>query len=176
MRCATVVERHDQRWPIAQVSGDVGVDDAARHAGLDAVADFHHHAVVGGQYLCGFAAVDAGGGVGADDADGFADVFFQQFLRGQQVEIEILLDDGQLAGIAQAAKQGGFRPYLAADIAKRQRALAAGYADFALVFYQGQVFVVDGDCDVLLVLQVAGHFGGGYGGRGGHRAGNGNQA
>ena len=88
-------EQDRERRPVAQV-GRHGIEgQAPGHAGLDAVGKAQHRALAGGEYRRGFAPLGVAGRVWADHRDLAADVFFQQLLRCQQVEVEVLFDEGE---------------------------------------------------------------------------------
>ena len=158
LRCATIVQRHHQRGAVAQVGWHVAVDDASGYAGLDALADFEYHTVVGRQHFCLLGGLDPGGRVGADDAHAASHVFFQQFLWRQQVKVKVLLLHRQATRRAGAAQQRGFGAHAGADVAKGQCRYARLELQFALVLDQGQVLVVDGDGHLLLVSERAALF------------------
>ena len=152
---AGVVQRHDQRGAVTQVGGHIAKHQAARDAGLNALTDLQHHAVVGGQYGGRLRDLSTGRGVGTDDADVLPYIFFQQLLGREQIKVEILLQYLEAAGCADAAQQGRFGPHFGADIAKRQCQGAGFELHSALVFHQSQVVVVNGHRNLLLVCQGA---------------------
>jgi hypothetical protein len=90
-----------------------------------------------------------------DDVDAFTHVFFQQFLRRQQIKIKILLDYRKFSGRIQAAQQRRFGSHARAYIAESQRVVAAAQSDLALVFHQRKVLVVNGNSHALLIPQSA---------------------
>jgi hypothetical protein len=91
------------------------------------VADAQHHALAGGEHGGGLLGLLAGGGVGADDADLAADVLLQQLGRGQQVEVEVLLDHPRRGAVADASRSSAVCGLDAgADVAEGQVGAAGG--------------------------------------------------
>jgi hypothetical protein len=84
-----------QRRPVAQAGRHAVVDDAPRQAGLDAIADTHYHPAVGCQHGGGLDRFRAGGRMRAYDAHLAADVLLQQLGGREQVEVEVLLEQGE---------------------------------------------------------------------------------
>ena len=115
-----IVQLHDQGRAVAQVGRQFPKDDAARLTGLDAVTDAQHGPLGGGEHGGLLLGLLAGGGVDLDDPDGAADVLLQQLARGEQIKVEILLDDLEFGAFGQAPQQGRLRLDAGADIAKGQ--------------------------------------------------------
>jgi hypothetical protein len=89
------------------------------------------------------------------DAHVSADVFLQQLRRREQIEVEVLLDQGQRARVRQASEQRRLGAHTRAHLAQR-KAVAAGLERHApLVLHQRQALVVDRDRDRVLVGQGA---------------------
>jgi hypothetical protein len=79
-----------------------------------------------------------------------ADVLFQQLLRRQQVEVEILLDQREWLA-ADRAQQRGLGPHLRRHFAQRKAVEAGRQVDLAALLHQRQVVVVHGDRDGLAI-------------------------
>jgi hypothetical protein len=77
-----------------------------------------------------------------------ADILFQQFLRRQQVEVEILLDQAQRRA-AHRTQQRGLGPHLRRHFAQRKAVEAGCQFDLAALLDQGEIVVVDRDRDGL---------------------------
>jgi hypothetical protein len=78
----------------------------------------------------------------ADHRDLAADVFFQQLLRRQQVEVEVLLK--QLHRLAACrAQQGGFGAHLRCHLAQGKSGEAGGKIHLATLLDQRQIVVID---------------------------------
>jgi hypothetical protein len=149
------LELGDERRAVAQVGGHAVVDDAPGQPGLDAVADAQHHAGARREHRRRLDRFRAGGGMRAHDAHVAADVLLEQLRRREQVEVEVLLDQGQRAGVRQASQQRGLRAHAATDLAQR-KPVAAGLEGHApLVLHQREALVVDRDRDGLLVGKCA---------------------
>jgi hypothetical protein len=136
-------EQHRQRRPVAQV-GRHGIEgQAPRHAGFDAVGEAQDRTLPCREHRRGFALFSIAGWMRADHRDLAADVLFQQLLRRQQVEIKVLLDEGQRRPGGRA-QQRGFRAHLRRHFAQRQARQAARQLDPAAFLDQCQVVVIDG--------------------------------
>ncbi len=93
---ARIVQQKHQRRTIAQGLGHIRIDQPPRHPRFDTITHFQdRNAIVIGQDSGGLRLFCAAGGVGSHQQHVPADILFQQFIRGQQVEIKILLDDAQ---------------------------------------------------------------------------------
>jgi hypothetical protein len=86
----------------------------------------------------------------ADHGDLATDIFFQQLLRRQQVEIEVLFDEGERRP-GGCAQQGGFGAHLRRNFAQRQARETARQVDAAALLDQRQVVVVNGHGNRLAV-------------------------
>ena len=146
-----------QRRPVAQVGRHAVVDDAPGQTGLDAVADPQYHAVARRQHRRGLDRLGAGGGMGLHHADRPPDVFFQQLGRGEQVEVEVLLDQGERPGLRQAAQLRRLGAHAPAYLAQRKAVRPRLQRHAPRVLHQRQVLVIDCDGHRLLVLQRARH-------------------
>src|SRR4029079_16360614 len=83
-------------------------------------------------------------------------VLLQELGGREEVEVEVLLDERQRSRVRQAAQRRGLRPHASADLAQRQ-AVETGIEAYApRVLDEGEVLVVDGDGDGLLVREGAG--------------------
>ncbi len=145
------VELSHQSGTGAEIGRHLGEDDAARHIGLDAVADLQHHAVGHAQHLGFLHHLVAAVGIDADDPHHAADGFLEKLLRRQQVEVEVLLQ--HVEGPGARFEQRRLGPDLAADIDEGDVVLALHQVDRARIAHQRQILVVDGDRDAGLVRQ-----------------------
>jgi len=141
-----VEQRDDQGRRIAQRVGYAGKRQSSRHAGFDAaVGKLEYHAVVGRKHGSGFAGFHVGARMHAYDADLASDIFFEQLLRGQQIEIEILFLQPESGRIRQIAQLRGFRTHLRRHFAPRQLIEIASQPDPPRILHQRQIVVVDRD-------------------------------
>ena len=112
------------------------------------IADFEDHAAVRREDECLLAGFRAGAGTRAHDRDFVADGLFHQLRGGQQVEVEVLLDDGQ--GVF-GRERDGFGTDLRRHVLEFHSLFAAGEIDGAVVLHQGEIVGIDGDGEVLVV-------------------------
>ena len=93
-----------------------------------------------------FAHFAAGGGIGAHQRHGLADGLLHQFLRSEEVEVKVLLDD--TGGFGREAQRLG--PDLRRDVGKSDRAAARRDRELPHVLHQTEAVVVDRDRDIAL--------------------------
>ena len=129
----------------AQVIGHLVEDHPHRQAivaqHLDALPDLQHHSGVGGEHLGCFPRFGAGGGIDAHDGDLVAHRLLHQLGGSQKIEIEVLLDDADVA----RGERSGFRTDLGRDILEFDALAAALDLDVAAVLHQRQVIRVNRD-------------------------------
>ena len=134
----------------AQIFRDPVEDHANRKAvvaqHLDPLADLHDHAAIGGKDAGALAGLLAVGGVGADDGDGLAHRLLHQGLGGEQVEVEILLDDADVR-TGQGDRLGA---NLRGDVREFQARAVGGDVELPPVLHERKIVVVDGDRDLAL--------------------------
>ena len=135
----------DQGGLVAKGCGDVLEEETATRVGFDAVTDAHHQAVLGAEHGGRLPCLDAGGRIGAQDADLASQVLLQQLSRSEQVVVEVLFQHADATGAVTTLEQGGFRLQPAAHAADGQLLFASGQLHPAPVADQGQVGVVDGE-------------------------------
>ena len=138
-----------QGGPVTQGLGHVGEGQVADHAGLDAIGVTQHRALVGREYA-GLLDRAIPVFIGADDLHGAADIFLEQALRGEQVEVEVLLDEPDPRTAGSLGEQRRLRADVLGNVAPGETILAGGETDPAQVLHQGQVRVVDRDGHGLL--------------------------
>ena len=139
----------DERGARAQGGRHLREHDPARRVQLDAITDAQHDAVGDGEQRACLDHVRPAFGMRADDPHLAPDRLLQEALRGQEIEIEILLHHLDAA----AGKQRRLGADLRADIHEGEALRPAGQLDPAPVLHQRQVFVVDGHRDGGLVLR-----------------------
>lgn len=125
--------------------GDAVEDHAHRQAvvaqHLDPVADLDDDAAHHREHPGALAGLGAGGGVGPQQSDGLADRLLHQLARGEEVVIEILLDDcGVRCGKAQRFGLDARR-----DVGELDAAATIGNVDLAHVLHQREIVVVNGE-------------------------------
>ena len=152
---AAVVDLPHQRRPAVQILGDLGEAVLVGvHAGDDLVADLPHRRVVEGQqpradfFLAAGAVVHAR----ADERDVAADVFLQQPLRVEQVELIVLFEDAEAGWLAERAEVDGRRVHRRRDVEKAQIEDTVRQRHLPHVAHQRDVGVVDGNRQFSLVL------------------------
>ena len=149
------VQAEHQGGPGPQVAGHPRIDDAAGGGGLDPVRELEHHAAVGGEHLGLLAQFPDARAirVGPRRHHGHlaSDELFQQLLRAEQVEVEVLLVDPEVLGFGEVAQERRFRADQRGHFLEGQLQLALGQPHLPLVAHQGQVAVVDGHRQGLLV-------------------------
>ncbi len=114
---------------------------------FDALADFQDDAAVRGENLGLLAGFGAVGRIHPDDRDFLPDRLFHQFARGQQIEIEVLLDDPDVGG----RQRHRLRPDLRGNVLEFDPLAAALDLDVPMILHQGQIVGIDGDrqCPVI---------------------------
>ena len=142
---AVGIHRHRQGRAGAQGLRHAVEDHTGRDAvvaqHLDAVADLQDHPFVGRQHRGRLGDLLAVAGIGADDLHLLADRLLHHLLGGEQVEVEVLLDDGEAV-----ARQGdGLGTDRRRDVLQLQPLAAGGDVEAADVVHQGLVLIVDGD-------------------------------
>ncbi len=147
---ATGVEQDRERRPVAQVGRHAVESQPSRHTGFDAVRKAQYRALSRSQHRGTLAFFAVIGRMRTDHRHLAADVLFQQLLRRQQVEVEILLDQAQRLA-AHRTQQCGFGPHLRRHFAQREAIQAGGQVDLAALLDQRQIVVVDGDRDGLAI-------------------------
>ncbi len=119
---------------------------------MNLVADLQHDALRRAQHFGALARFLAGLRMGADNGDFAADGFFQQLLRREQVEFEILFEELK-RGAALRRQQRGFGAQLAADIDEGEQIAPARERHAPRVADQREICVVDRDRDGGLVVE-----------------------
>ena len=151
---AGAVHGHRQGRPRAQI-GRHAVEDrphrkpvVAQH--FDTIADLDHDAARCGEDCRSLARFGARCRIGADKGDGLADGLFHQLGGGQQVEVEILLDD-PCSGSSEAER---FGTDAGGDVGKLDPAAPSGDRQLAHILNQRLSVVVDGDRNIALCGRI----------------------
>ncbi len=138
-------DRDRQGGVRAQVVRHLVEDDAHRQTviaqHLDALPDLQHHAAVGGQHLGLFPCFGTGSRIDAHDGDLVAHRLLHQLGGSQEIEIEVLLDDADVA----RRERDGFRSDLRRDILEFDALAAPLDVDVAPVLHQREVTRVNRD-------------------------------
>ena len=162
LTCLAIVQQPDQCRLAVEVFRQVGKDVAvSSHAGDNFVSHLPNGPVVVRQEH-GLHGNFLGGIVFRDDADQrqfLADIFLQELLRAQQIVLVILFEHIEFLGSSQGNDVNCCRIHLRGNIHVAQVDGAVGQAHAADVAHQGDVGIINGDGQFLLVLLGGGHRG-----------------